>query len=125
MGSNLLILGAGGHGRVVKETAVAVGKFDEIDFLDDESDISIGMCYDYQKFVSNYTYAFVALGSNKLRMKWVVKLMEAGFKIPTLIDPTAYISPSASIADGSIICAKTVINNNVIMEKGCIVRYVH
>ena len=44
---NLLILGAGGHGRVVKETAVAMGNFDRVDFLDDHSELAIGKCEDY------------------------------------------------------------------------------
>lgn len=33
--ANLLILGAGGHGKVVAEAAIATGKWDEIAFLDD------------------------------------------------------------------------------------------
>jgi len=48
MGKNLLILGAGGHGRVVKETAEAMGLFNSIDFLDDnpESKVALGLCSD-------------------------------------------------------------------------------
>ncbi|MGD6794149.1 hypothetical protein [Metabacillus indicus] len=121
MNSNLLILGAGGHGRVVKETANAMRNFGKIDFLDDKSDVAIGKLKDYKYFVSNYTYTFVALGSNELRMQWMEMLNEAGFKISTLTHPTAYISPSATIATGTIVCAKTVINTNVSVKKGCIV----
>lgn len=121
MNEYLLIVGAGGHGRVVKETAVAMNYFEKVDFLDDSSDIAIGKCNDYKNFVNSYNYAFVAFGSNKLRMKWNEELIKAGFQIPILIEPTSYVSPSASIAIGSIICAKAVINTNVRIEKGSII----
>jgi UDP-N-acetylbacillosamine N-acetyltransferase len=121
LNKNLLILGAGGHGRVVKETAVSMESFDKIDFLDDKSTLAIGKLKDFKNFANNYTYAFVAFGNNVQRMKWVEELIESGFRIPVLIDPTAHISPSASIDKGSIVCAKAVIHTKVIIEKGCII----
>ena len=54
-------------------------------------------------------------------MKWVEKLIEAGFQLPVLIHPTAYVSPLAKIEIGSIVCAKAVINTNAIIKKGCII----
>lgn len=118
---NLLILGAGGHGRVVKETAIAMDCFAKIDFLDDYSDIAIGNCNDYRLFVNKYNYAFVAIGNNEQRMRWLEELIEAGFQIPVLLHPTAYKSPLAMVELGSIICAKAVVNTNAKLEKGCII----
>ena len=120
---NLIILGAGGHGHVVKEVAEAMGIFDKIDFLDDNPNSSeaIGLCSDYKKFIEKYTYAIPAFGNNKLRMEWIEKLEENLFKIPTLIHPTSYISPSTTIHSGSVIEAKAVINTNSRIEKGCII----
>ena len=46
MGKSLLILGAGGHGRVIEETAVAIkdekgeNVYGKIDFLDDQKEQS-------------------------------------------------------------------------------------
>src|SRR3954470_2763086 len=91
MNKNLLILGAGGHGRVVKETAVAMGDFDSIDFLDDNSEIAIGKCEDFKKYSNDYSYVFVAFGNNEQRMRYIVKLIDAGFQFPVLIHPTAYV----------------------------------
>ncbi|MGG7619576.1 PglD-related sugar-binding protein [Bacillus coreaensis] len=118
---NLLIVGAGGHGRVVNETAIAMNSFGKIDFLDDNSDIAIGKCNEYGKFVNNYNYAVIALGKNKIRMKWTEELIKVGFQIPILIEPTSYVSQSASIAAGSIICAKAVVNTNVKIGMGSII----
>lgn len=123
MGKNLLILGARGHGRVVKETAEAMGVFVEIGFLDDnpESKVALGLCSDYEKYAGEYPYAFPAFGNNELRMKWMERLQEKGFTILVLIHPTAFISPSAAVHPGTIIGAKAIINTNSVIERGSIV----
>lgn len=92
---NLLIIGAGGHGRIDKEVAKAIGRYDKIEFLDNNSNIAIGKCDEYMSFRDNYTYAFVAFGRNELRSKWTEKLGEAGFETLTLIHSTAHVSPNA------------------------------
>ena len=46
---------------------------------------------------------------------------EAGLKIPVLIHPTAFVSPSARISEGTIVCAKAAVNTNSVVEKGCII----
>ena len=53
----LLIIGAGGHGRVVAEVATELG-YDNIAFLDDNSETSIGKIDEMDKFVENYHNAF-------------------------------------------------------------------
>lgn len=118
---NLVILGAGGHGRVVKETAEAMGCFDKIDFLDDNSDVAIGKCTDFEQYMAEYANAFVGFGNNELRSKWIADVVSAGFKLPTLIHPTAYVSPSASIEEGSIVVAKAAVNSHVVISKGSII----
>jgi UDP-N-acetylbacillosamine N-acetyltransferase len=121
MNKNLLILGAGGHGKVVKETAMAMGCFESIDFLDDQSEVAIGKCKDYKQFAHHYAYAFIAIGTNVLRMNWAEELIEAGFQLPVLIHPTAYVSPSATVEAGSIVCAKAVVHTNAFIKRGCII----
>ena len=44
----LLILGAGGHGKVVKEVAEATGRYEKIDFVDDHSNIAVGKVSDLE-----------------------------------------------------------------------------
>lgn len=121
--SNLLILGAGGHGRVVRETAEAMKCFNKINFLDDneECEIAIGLCKDYKEYLNKYSYAFPAFGNNEIRMKWLNKLVKEGFKIPTLIYPNAFISPEAKIAEGTFVGAKAAINTSSVIERGCII----
>lgn len=121
MNKNLLILGAGGHGRVVKEVAEAMGVFEKIDFLDDDSELAIGKLSDNEELLGKYSYAFPAFGDSELRMKWIEKLEENCYTIPGLIHPTAFISPSASVYPGTVVEAKAMVNTNVVIEKGCII----
>lgn len=119
----LLILGAGGHGRVVKETAEAMEFFDRIDFLDDAPNckLAIGLCQDYRNYISKYQYAFPAIGNNELRIKWLGVLAAAGYSIPVLIHPTAYVSPSVTVSSGAFIAAKVAINSGAVVGSGVII----
>lgn len=118
---NLLILGAGGHGRVVKETAEAMGCFDEIAFLDDHNSDAEGVLDDYELFHGRYEVAFVAIGDNQVRSLWQEKLRLAGYIIPSLIHPRAYVSPSAIIGSGTITEPLACINTGVVIGEGCII----
>ena len=102
MNSKLLILGYGGHGRVVADVAEKCNQFKEISFLDDKflkinsrkvlGEITLG---NIEKFSSEFSHAFIGLGDNKLRIKWLKKIVKMGFIIPTIIDPSAEISKYA------------------------------
>jgi len=118
---NLLILGAGGHGHVVRETAEAMNVFDKIDFLDDNSELAIGKLNDVSELSKDYRYAFVALGNNELRMEWIQKVEELGYILPVLIHPKAIVSPSASVYPGTIVTMGALVQTNVVIEKGCII----
>ena len=116
----LLIVGAGGQGRLCREIALAMGCFEKIDFIDDNSDLAIGKLSEIESLRSEYSCAFVALGNNNLRSEVTEKLEALGFEIPVLIHPTAYISPSSVIGKGSVIAPKAVINTGAVLGEGCI-----
>ena len=44
---SLLIIGYGGHGRVVEEVALATGNYYNISFLDDAREEALGKCKDF------------------------------------------------------------------------------
>lgn len=120
MKKKLLILGAGQHGQVAKETAELMQEFDIIDFLDDNSTEAIGRLEDVKKFKSEYEYAFVAFGNNALRIEWIYKVENLGYKVATLVNPKAFISPSAILGEGGIAEAGVVVNTKTIIGKGCL-----
>ena len=119
--NNLLILGAGQFGRVAKEVAESMGRFDRIAFLDDNSDQAIGKLEDHEKFVADFSYAFVAIGNSDLRLKYIEELEEACFAIAVLVSPEAHVSPSAQLMKGTIVAPGAVVNANSTVAVGCFV----
>lgn len=117
----LLIVGAGGHGKVVKEIAEAVGCYEKIDFVDDNSSEAIGKVIDLQRLHEEYDSAFVGIGNNQLRNELIQKLRAIGYEVPILIDPSAYISKSCHIAYGTLVEPKAIVNTNAIVGAGCII----
>ena len=106
---NLLILGAGTHGRDVKEIAESLHIFRKIRFLDDEvtdTDV-IGRCDEAYRFRSEFPCAFIAIGDNAVREKYAQILKENHFLIPSLVAPSAFISSNATIGEGTIIMPQT------------------
>lgn len=120
MTKSLLIIGAGGHGKVVKEIAEALG-YTKIAFLDDNSTEAIGKIADSKAFVDEYKEAFVGIGNNILRGELLNKLEQEGFKIPVLIYPTAYVSKSAVIGKGTVVEPMAIINANTKIGIGSII----
>ena len=122
LNNNLLILGAGGYGHVVREIAEDSGIFDKIDFLDDSSPLAIGKFGDAEKFLKGYPNAVVALGNAELRLGYIEKLRAAGFQIPAIISPRAYVSKSAKIGNGTIVEPFSAINANSEVGIGVLLR---
>ena len=119
---NLLILGAGSHGQEVMELAQSLRIFHKIDFLDDaKPEIAIGPCSNCSKYLSEYPVAIPAVGNTELRKRWMNALVDAGFVIPTLIHPTAVVSQSAEIGQGTVICARATVGPRASLGKGCII----
>ncbi len=128
MNRNLLILGAGQYGSVVREIALETGAFDEIGYLDDsfvpentEKDSGrriIGKLNGCERFADEYAFAVVAMGNPELRREWTGKLRKAGFGIPVIVSPRAYVSPSARLGEGIVVEPLAGINANSTVGSG-------
>lgn len=119
--NNLLILGAGQFGLMVKEIAESMGCFDKIDFLDDNNEIAVGKLADYQEFSFAYRYAVVAIGNPDVRLSYIEKLSEAGYVVAVIASSSAYIAPSAKVMKGSIIEPMAVVQANSVVSIGSII----
>lgn len=113
----LIILGSGGYGKTVADVAEQLEY--EVTFLDDA--IPNRPLSSFTDFISNTTYFIPAFGNNALRLEWIEKIKAAGGQFATLIHPTAYISPTASVGEGCVILPHAIINTDVIIERGCII----
>lgn len=124
--SKLLIVGAGGHGRVVADIARLSGKYDQIAFIDD-ADMQysgglqvIGKIADIDQWL-NKCEIFVAIGDNQTRRYVMSTLENKDARISTLIHPAAVISSDVIIGVGSVVMANAVINSGSRIGKGVIV----
>lgn len=79
----------------------------------------MGKCCDYAKFKNDEIYP--AFGNNTARLKWMNRLISEGYKVPTIIHSTAYISPRASVDIGTVVLPKSIINTDTRVGKGCII----
>ena len=112
----LLIIGAGGHGKVVAEAAAACGY--TVAFLDDKPGAGVvGTFEDASTIAPQYDGVIISIGDNKGRQV----LMEQISNPITLIHPQAYVSPSAEIGVGSVILPGAVIHTNAKIGCGCII----
>ena len=115
--NKLLLLGAGGHGRVVADIAAATG-WRGIAFLDDRwpalsQNLAwpvLGNFGDIAARAADCTAMLVTIGGNRSRLQTHRDLCERICFIPTLIHPSAVVSPHATIGAGSVVMANAVIN---------------
>lgn len=124
----LLILGAGGHGKVVAEIALLAKKWNTICFLDDNKvgqEINgikvIGTLDKVRELRSEFTHAFVSIGDNIKRFEWFKHLEKMNYEIPVLIHPSSIISRNVRINKGTVIMAGSIINTNTVIGKACII----
>ena len=111
-----------GMGRMMQETALQLG-YDDIAFLDDakkEKDV-IGKCCDYEEFLKVYDSAIAAFGDNNMRLLWTERLMEAGYEVPSLIHPSAVVSPNAIVGRGCFVLQRAVVNRDTVMEHAVLI----
>lgn len=120
---DLIIIGAGGYGRVIAEIAEQTEKYNNIFFLDDNSTYKrvIGKCDTYIEHIDADTEFFVAFGANEFRLNWLNTLIDKGANLATVIHKSAYVSPSAKIDVGTAVLPNAVINTNCVINKGVIV----
>ena len=126
---NLLIIGAGGHGKVVADIAEESNLWEKIAFIDDAYPQKktngawsiIGKTSNLSTFTTEYLDAFVAIGHAKTRKTLLEKLSKIGFHTPTIIHHTASISRHTKIGQGCVIMPKVVINVDSIIGDGVII----
>ncbi|HEX6133081.1 MAG TPA: acetyltransferase [Longimicrobiales bacterium] len=133
---SLLVWGAGGHGRVVAEIARAAGH-DVLGFVDAdtgwrshlaeaggarlvlaEEELLEWLCGEWA-LPTGIDAVAVAVGDNRIRLGQVRRL--GALLAPPLIHPTAVISPSATLRDGTVVGPLAVVNTGASVGRGVIV----
>lgn len=127
MGKKILLLGASGYAAVVTETILVLRDkennplYDCIDYLEDNSEKATGKLEDLENAGKNYDEVFCCIGNNKFRGELIEEAKKCGFNISVFIHPSAYVSPSAVIKDGTIVEPKAIVNVNSVVSEDCII----
>ena len=125
MNKALVIIGAGGHGKVVADTALKNG-YENIVFFDRNGEIKT--CGGFPVLGKNdmteqYKFwdFFVAIGNADIREKISEFLKEKECNIVSLIHPNAIIGRGVKIGKGTAVMAGAVINADAVIGEGCII----
>jgi len=126
--SKLLIIGAGGHGRVVADCAESSRLYSEIAFLDDsypnrESNLIwpiIDKSSSWKCYKGDYDFA-LAIGNNQARLTLYHALNESNARLPNIIHKRAYISKHVTLGKGNVIFANAIINPGASIGNACII----
>ena len=119
----LVILGAGGFGRTIEDTAGQMGKYGEILFLDDdqENPIAAGSCREYAAYIDSHTEFYPAFGNNQVRLDWISRLEEAGAMLASIVHPSAYVSPTVHMEKGVAVLPRAAVNTDTRILQGAII----
>lgn len=130
MKARLLIWGAGGHGKVAADTAIAMACYREIAFIDDDPAQHgmrvlglpvLGGSGEFAGLLSDRDELFIAIGDNSLRADAWQRVRPLGPRLATLLHPLAAVSRFASVGKGTLIMPRVVINAGARIGINCIV----
>ena len=119
----LLLVGAGGFGRMVAEQAML---HYDCAFVDDGQDVGTEICgipviggiADLPVLRKDYGLLVVGIGNNQFRAQVYEKAKAVGYTFPNIIASSAYISPYAKIGCGCVILQNACILNDSVVGDG-------
>ena len=135
----LLLWGTGGHAKVVLDIAQAASAFTSLCFLDDAEEkkgasfrgypIAGGLECLPSLIAQDWGRFLISIGDNRTRARRFLAAIHEGLRAVTLIHPSAIVSPSAAIGEGTVVMPRAVIQadarvgRNSIVNTGAIVEH--
>lgn len=118
---DIVIVGAGGHARVVLDVIRQTGGFNVRGFIDTASrdgqntmheglPIFTGDAAVEELRSEGVEYAVIAIGDNQARQTMAERLSKSDFTMATLVHPSAIIANGVAIGSGTVIFAGVIIN---------------
>ena len=119
----LLLVGAGGFGRMVAEQAML--QYD-CAFVDDGQPVGTEICgipvvgglSDLPELRKNYDLLVVSIGSNQFRAQVDEKAKALGYGFPNIVASSAYISPYAKLGCGCVVLQNACVQNGTSIGNG-------
>ena len=129
---NIILIGGGGHCKSVIDVIEQEGRF-EIAGIVDKSELLgssilgysvIGSDFDLDSLAKKYQYALITIGQIKspsLRIKLFDLATKAGFTLPNIISPSAYVSKHSCIGNGVVVMHHAIVNASASIGDNCII----
>lgn len=134
---DVIILGAGGHGRVVLDVLLQARQLKPVGFLDNNQQLHgrrvdgltvLGGVEQLERLrKQGIEGAIVAIGDNGIRRALGTVVEQSDFQLISAIHPSAQLASSVSlgkgilVAAGALVCAHCQIGDYAILNTGCIV----
>ena len=121
--NRLIIIGAGGHGRVIADAALKIG-YANICYIDDhvKGDVMgfpiIGTSADIERLNDGSTEFIIGIGNNETR-KTIAEKHRVNWV--SIVHPSAQIAFNAKIGKGTVVMANTVVNVCATIGEHCII----
>jgi sugar O-acyltransferase (sialic acid O-acetyltransferase NeuD family) len=125
----LLVLGAGGHAKVVIDAALRCGRVIE-GVLDDDatkhghpfySTTVLGPIAGLDRWSGERLEFVVAVGGNSQRQRLQLAGAAAGLRPAVIVHPNACVARTASVGDGSVLFAGAIVNADARVGLGVII----
>lgn len=119
----LLLVGAGGFGRMVVEQAML--QYD-CAFVDDGQVVGAEICgipvvgglADLPELRKEYSLLVVGIGNNQFRAQVYEKAKALGYAFPNIVAPSAYISPYSKLGCGCVVLQNACVQNGASVGNG-------
>ena len=130
--NDIVLIGGGGHCKSVIDVIEQEGIFKIAGIVDKPELLSskvlgysvIGNDSDLVDLAKKYKYALITVGQIKspsLRIKLFDLATKAGFTLPNIISPNAYVSKHSSIGKGVVVMHNAIVNTNASIGDNCII----
>jgi sugar O-acyltransferase (sialic acid O-acetyltransferase NeuD family) len=128
----IILIGGGGHCKSVIDVIEEEKQFEIHGIVDKPENIGsyvlgyevIAADDNLQKLANRFKYALVTVGQIKspaLRIKLFNLASKAGFSLPSIISPQAYVSKHSSLGKGVVVMHHAVVNANTSIGDNCII----
>jgi sugar O-acyltransferase (sialic acid O-acetyltransferase NeuD family) len=127
----IILIGGGGHCKSCIEVVHSTGQYEIAGIIDKKEKVGqkvlgydiIGSDDDLLELRKEYSHALITIGqikSPRLRESVFKKLKSLDYNLDPIIASTAYVSPSASIGEGTIVMHQVMVNTKTTIGDNCI-----
>jgi sugar O-acyltransferase (sialic acid O-acetyltransferase NeuD family) len=126
-----LIIGAGGHGKVVRDILSASRKYRAVGFLDADPALVgttvaglgvLGSIHLLPKLsAQKIRHAIIAIGDNRTRLSCAAAVGSYGIELINAIHPDSYVSSSATLGKNIVIAAGACVATEAKIGDSCII----